>query len=285
MNTYKLENIKLKTKIQQFEKEIDKKDKLMRNILEQMSTDQAPSKVYGKRIDADTSAIMTLKRQVKELKDEANERNEDLKSLEANLKGAKNDEMELQLKQQIGECSKIREAIEEAIRDAKEGRSAKNIEQIEERLHQQSIMLSNMRKENEQLMITLKRKQKDVEEIQESAAALDEKNKKYSRDHKEHARNRKTVKDVKKELDAVKKQISLLQVDAKDKGVDVYQARIQELIQQQRNLEGKINEKEEKISSFSAKARGDAGAEGKISESSVKEMRAKVVQCKEGAVI
>ena len=90
---------------------------------------------------------------------------------------------------QVQECTTLRNAIEEALVEDKDGQSARNIEQIEEKLQQQSIMLTNIRKENEQLVLSMRRKEGEIAEIQESAAKVEEKAKKYVKGHKDYVKN------------------------------------------------------------------------------------------------
>ncbi len=251
MNTYKLENVRLKTKIQQLEKEVDKKDKLLERIMEQMNADPSQSQAYSKRIDPETNLILDLKREVKDLRDQMQTKDDELQALERNLKGARIEEMELGLKLQSEECSKVRQSVEDAMQEAKDEEGAKRAAQAEEKLQQQSIMLTNMRKENEQLLVSVQRKDKEADELQETLGKAEERGKKYAKDHKDFIRNKRVLRETKKELESLRKQVAMLTVDKGEaKGADVYQARIEELIQQQRDLEARIADKDAKISAL-----------------------------------
>jgi peptidoglycan hydrolase CwlO-like protein len=74
-NNFKLENIQLKTRIQQYEKEIEKKNKLIKSIMEQMESTQEGMFVR-RQFDGETSAVLNLKKQVKELREDIKAKDE-----------------------------------------------------------------------------------------------------------------------------------------------------------------------------------------------------------------
>jgi len=276
VNGFKIENIQLKTKIQQFERDIEKKNKLIQSIIEQINSEAPTSK---KRFDYDTPMIFALKKQVKDLRDELKAKNQTVIDLEKNLKSARVEEIELKLNENIGECKNIRSMVEETLADTKSNDALQNIKEIEEKLHQQSIMLTNMRKENEQLMSSLNRKDIEFQEAQQKAAKVEEKAKKYGKEHKDYMRTKMALKNSKKELDGLQKQVSMLKVDKNEQGIEVYQTRIEELIQQQREIEEKINEKETKISQIKDLLNGIVKNENYIDENEIMEMRSKITEC------
>eukprot|EP01022_Parablepharisma_sp_SALTPOND_P000636 TRINITY_DN1035_c0_g1_i1.p1 TRINITY_DN1035_c0_g1~~TRINITY_DN1035_c0_g1_i1.p1 ORF type:complete len:1060 (+),score=190.11 TRINITY_DN1035_c0_g1_i1:97-3180(+) len=280
MNAFKLENIQFKTKIQQLERDIDKKNRLIQSILEQVNNEQAGT-TQKRRFDIETPIVLSLKKQIKDLKDEVKGKADTLSGLEKSLKATRIDEMELQLKVITEECINLRSAIEENLADTNQTSDAlQNIKQIEEKLHQQSIMLTNMRKENEQLVVSIKRKEKDLQEAQERAAKVEARAKKYAKEHKDFARNKMRLLNAKKELVGLRKQVEMLKVDKEDQGTDIYQNRIEELIQQQRDLETKITEKEEKIMEIRREEEYFKREGGeKVNESQVLQMKAQVEQC------
>lgn len=156
MNTFKEENIKLKTKAQLYEKEIDKKDRLIQELLEQMSTQTGKG---PKAKVNETHLIFALKKQIKEIKTECNQKDLELKQLRKNIKITRNQENEIEKKMYIDECSRLRRVLEDTMNNkARDGYSKEEVAELETNNQQMNVMLKQAKQEIGELNNLLYRK-------------------------------------------------------------------------------------------------------------------------------
>lgn len=255
MNNYKAENIVIKSKIHQLEKEIERKGKLIQKIIEQKNNDQGISSLYSRRVETDTSLVISYKKQVKELREELKIKEDELADMKRNLKGMRVEEIEQELSIRGSECAKLREVIEQVNQDFKDEQKIRQVQEIVQKLQQQNIMLTNMKKENDQLIETIKRKDDEANIIQENAVTIETKMNKISGTRKDFIRNKKRIGETRKEIDKLKQEINTIIVGKAEKGQNVYQTKIDELMRKQQEMQGMINEKENYIKNLENKAR------------------------------
>jgi len=246
-NNFKLENIQLKTRIQQYEKEIEKKNKLIKSIMEQRESTQEGMFVK-RQFDGETSTVLNLKRLIKELREDIKAKDELITGLTKNVKTAKIEEIELRIKVDTEECRKLRETLKEVIENEKGNDSyLEEIRQIEEKLQEQSVTLANIRKENEQMEIIVKRKDAELIELQEKATRTEAQRKKYLKENKEFTKSKIRLLNEKKTLDKLRQQVAMLKVNKNEQPIEVYKIRIENLIKQQKELEEVLESKEKEI--------------------------------------
>ncbi len=122
-NTHKEENIKLKTKIKILENEMGRKERTLEDFLQQNQFIQnaqknaangtlAPIVQTAQRYQAETFLVMSLKKQVKELKAELLKKDEELGLAKKNIKNTKFYEMDQELKLYRDELIRLRYLLE-----------------------------------------------------------------------------------------------------------------------------------------------------------------------------
>ena len=160
-NTYKLENIQLKTKIRQFIRDIDKKQKIIDSIIEKLNTNNEG--FVKLKADSETSLVLSLKRQVKELKDKLDIKTDTWAKMDQYMKTTQVTDTELQISNEVEKCREIRSAIENAqLDDTEIYNTLENIKQIEEKLKEQNDAMADLRRNNDQIAILIKRKNGDI---------------------------------------------------------------------------------------------------------------------------
>ncbi len=189
--------------------------------------------------------------------------------------------MEQSLKLETEECLAARLAVQQAMRQ--DGSQARGIAQTLEKLQHQSTMLANMRKENDQLLAAIQRKDRDLGELQDAFAKAEDRCTKYAKEHKDFVRNERVLKDTKREVSSMKRQVAILATDKKDekkKGAGLRKAKVEELLQQQRDIETKIAENDARIASLTR----EAGANPPLSPEEERELERLRSQARSGTV-
>ena len=130
------EILKMKTKLIQIETDLNKKE--FNNDKKQMW-----EKPKG------TSLIQGLKQAIKELKNEKEYREQEIYRLKSNLKGSKINELEIELRAYIDECTRLRHHLEEVIKSKQE--STTEVFDYEQNLDSLQKANSNMLKQINEL--------------------------------------------------------------------------------------------------------------------------------------
>eukprot|EP00831_Metopus_contortus_P024998 TRINITY_DN21670_c0_g3_i1.p1 TRINITY_DN21670_c0_g3~~TRINITY_DN21670_c0_g3_i1.p1 ORF type:complete len:158 (-),score=48.35 TRINITY_DN21670_c0_g3_i1:3-476(-) len=155
--------------------------------------------------------------------------------------------MELMSKMKMDECTRLRATIDEKVKKKKEGYTLKEVSQIEEKFQQQSVMLTNMRRENEQLLRSVQIKEQELLKTKSESAKQEEKLKKHIKNHQEYLKNKRLLKEARIDTENLSKQLSLLKVDSEEKSAEIFQARIDNLIKEQTELKNQLERKKEDI--------------------------------------
>ena len=158
VNFFKEQNIRLKTKLQQTEKELGKKEEFLDEI--HMNTKE-PMNVSNSHL------VGSLKHSIKELKNELKQREEDIDKLKRDTKVSRVNELEVELQAYADECTRLRHHIEEVM----------------VQLHQRSSSLKDLSKAEEVLRTLTTQKttlearlldaQEDLRKAREQNAALE----------------------------------------------------------------------------------------------------------------
>ncbi len=252
MNTYKDENTKLKTRIQQCAKEIDKKDKVIQELSSQLNNQQTLTQSKGRQI-AEAHLTMALKKQVKDMKEDLRIREEEAKSLKQGLKVGRMKEMELELKSHEDECANLKLMIVNLVKQQPMSISPGDAAALEGRIREQDALLANLKQENFDLAATLQKHGDELENWKESAVQLEKKVAKLESTCKDSVKNKKIIADNKKEIEKLREQVSLLKVDNKDKEAATYRTRINDLIRKQSEVSDKIAQRDKAIKDLEAR--------------------------------
>ena len=110
-------NTKLKTKIRMYERELDEKEDMINQLFNQKDISTIGS--LGTKINKrkfESHLTYNLKRQVKELKHQLSDKNDEVASLKKDIKSTKLTELDLELRTYMDECLRLRHLLEEAVR-------------------------------------------------------------------------------------------------------------------------------------------------------------------------
>lgn len=280
-NLCREENIKLKTQIQQKNREVDRKDKMIQELVDEINNKQNKFQ----RNPQETHLSLSLKKQVKDLKEELKAKDEELIRYKKNLKASRMQEMEIEVKMLADECTKLKHVIEELMKDNSVPYTANEVAALEDKLKQQAVLLKNARQENNELANILQKKDDDVNELKETAVKLERRSAKLENDSKDRIKNKGNLKDNKKEIERLKEQLNLLKTDTKEKETATYKARIDELLRKQNDFMDKIKQKEKLLQNLEAKVQEatSPSKDGKSAQSmqnEIKQLKAKITNCK-----
>jgi hypothetical protein len=174
--------------------------------------------------------VTSLKKQVKDLRNEKSSKEEELINLKKKTKVTKLQEMEVEIKMYIDECTRLRHLLEEVIQQ-KSMVGQEDINMIEQKLNQQNNMLRISKQENMQLM----QKNKSLEdELSKVRTTLTEKDKSTRKnDSKDTLVMKKTLETYKSEIEQLKQQL-------KEKPSGNIQTKIDQLTNHNNNLTVKL---------------------------------------------
>ena len=154
-NFFKDENVKLKTKVHILEGELQKKEKLVDDLLMQQDTFQVGGPISSKsvfsKLKLDSHLSNNLKRKIRDLQAEINDRGNEAEALKRNIKSTKIAEIEVEMKMYIDECTRLRHQLEEVIRSKDTFADPEELRLIEEKFQHQDILIKNMKNENNML--------------------------------------------------------------------------------------------------------------------------------------
>jgi len=251
MNKFKEENVKLKTKIQQAGKEMDKKEKIIQELLQQVQNDSGSAQP---RHFMEAPLVLSLKKQLKDVKEEEKQKDEELKELKNGLKVNKLKEKEAQLKQNEDECYNLKEMVIDLIKNQPVSISPGEVSVLEEKLRQQEALIRNYKQENFDLANMLRKKEEDLGKFKESSISLEKKVAKVESTCRDNQKNKKIIADNHKEIDKIKEQITIYKVDNKEKEAATLKLRVDELLKKQVEINDKIKQKDKLIDELEQKA-------------------------------
>ncbi len=260
MNHYKDENSKLKTRVAQFEGEVERKDKAIQDLLTQAASQ--PGANVMTRAGSETHLVVALKKQLRDMREELKAKDEETKKLKKNLKITRLQETEVEIKMFSDECTRLKHIIEEIVKQKSAGYSPQEVAMIEGRINQQEAMLSNIKQENGEMAGIIQKKQDEIRNWKEVSSKLGKRHNKLEAESKENVKNRKTLTEGKKELQKLKDQLSALKGNGKDKEAAAFRARIDELLRKQSELGERLEQKEKRVKTLEAKLAESPAKEG-----------------------
>ncbi|OMJ81437.1 hypothetical protein SteCoe_18115 [Stentor coeruleus] len=219
-NSLHEEIIRLRTKISQVEKELNRRE-------DQIDHNQNLKPVH---------LVNSLKSAIKDLKNEISIKNDEIIKLKRNIRSTKLNEIELEVQAYIDECTRLRHHLEEIMRQ----RDTPQLTQVpEERTTQSSFLVNNLKKENEDLNTALKVGNEEITKWKERVNELE----KFK---KNNSVKKNELTGAKSEIQKLKIQIDNL---TKDFGVkeNSYKEEIVKLKKNYQDIQGKTIGYEAKI--------------------------------------
>lgn len=150
-NNLVTENTRLKTRVQMVEREFAKKEKEIDELMNQQETSYGlpmQTKIGGR---AQTHLVMNLKRKIRELNVESAKRNEEIEALRRNIRGTRQQEMEVEVKLYIEECARLRHQLEEVIKSKDTFADPQELKIIEEKFQHRDLIIQQVQQLSEQL--------------------------------------------------------------------------------------------------------------------------------------
>ncbi|CAI2360681.1 unnamed protein product [Moneuplotes crassus] len=217
MNEYKDENIRLKTKLKQLEKEQVNNEILTEEIK------QAPQFVgkIGKTMtrQRETLFVLALKKQVAEQKNILRQKDTEIEKLKKNYKHTRITELEIDQKVYIEELMRMRAILEEVLKSKE---SPANTECPKNQLNSDTIQdnkLKNAKKENKELTTIIKSKEKQIIDQSEKLKERDTRIEKLKASVKDKNKLKQQHKEKNKELIKIRNELTLLKTKTDTKGV------------------------------------------------------------------
>ena len=201
MNMLKSENTQLKTKMLQGERELLKKDKEIKRLIEQLNTPSITNitkdQPNKKPLKTGTQLVINLKKHITEIQKENHILKEGLADYKKNLKTTKIQELESEVKAYLAECLRLRNLLEKIMAE-KPYITMDGITKAEEKMKEQNELIEKLKEENEKLSIKVK-------EVTEEA--LEWKNKAEQKEICKHlaTEQNKEISDLKGQISHMKK--------------------------------------------------------------------------------
>jgi len=234
INALNIENVHLKTRVQQFEKEIEKKNKIIKSLINDIESGDT----HNTDNDIEASIIMSLRTELKHLHDTIKTKINTYNELETYLNNTTEEELREIIEALVKEAREIREAIRNEVEGKKHEEYLNEVKKTEERLQQQTSTLENMKAEAQEFIALRKKEVVEIKKIKKQIEKMETKQKDYLMQLKQHEKNKKVLEVVKEEIKDIKKHIKTrakMSQQSKD-----YQSNIKELTIQQQELENEI---------------------------------------------
>ena len=219
---------------------------------------------------------MNLKRELRELREDIKVKGDTYEELDNYLKNTTEKEIKKKIFNFVNQCKELRTRINNEMENTKRAEdSLRMVKQIEEKLQQQSLTLTNMKKESEKLVLLIRKKDIDIKRINGRVGRLEANHKKLPFESIKFDKNKAMLADAKKELKLVKSQIKDMKTEKNNKETEMYQNKVEELIKQQKELEEKIEGKEQEINNFKETHKSVVNT----NENMLEEMRIQIKKC------
>lgn len=98
--------------------------------------------------------------------------------LRRNIKSTKLQEIEVEIKMYMDECTRLRHNLEEVIKSKDTFADPEEMKMIEERFQQQDIMIQSLKNENSELAMAYSRKEDENRQLREAFENFERKQKK-----------------------------------------------------------------------------------------------------------
>lgn len=165
MNSFKDENVRLRTRLKFLEKDSSKKEGIIEDLMNnnEVTTIGRLGTAMTKK-KSESYLVTVLKRQIRDLKVSLREKDEELVSAKKNFKSTKISELDIELRSYMDECLRLRHLLEDTIKSKDLLANPEQIKNIEEQFQQQNAVIGNLQKENQELNEILQQKQEEGEQ-------------------------------------------------------------------------------------------------------------------------
>ena len=163
-NGLKAENMRIRTRLSQADKELTKKDE----IIEELNNhERSPGHKYIR-------LVSSLKQNIKEIKQDIKNKEEELQKLRKNLRSSKLNELEIEIQTYVDECVRLKHSMEELMK--RKGQDT--LQSISEDTKYQNHIISNLKREKQDLIITISNLQEENAKFKEKLIDIEKGKKK-----------------------------------------------------------------------------------------------------------
>ncbi|CAI2363378.1 unnamed protein product [Moneuplotes crassus] len=203
-NSKMSENTKLKTNIYKLEAENSRKDKILEEILQ---TSSGATQVG--RIKAESHLNSGMKRHIKELKQELEVKELEIKRLKKNIRLTQFQELETEIQTYIKECERLRRLAKGVISSKDPLFDNQTRHELEQRFHEQTMIMERLRGENRNLEQLLHEKEMEIIHLKDLSPDHRERSKSNKRDRsvKEKRKYERQIKSKNQEINKLKSEI------------------------------------------------------------------------------
>jgi len=271
LNVFKDENVKLKARVMQFGNALTKKEKIIKELYQQskMISGKAPKRFL------ETPAVVELKRQLTELKEEDNKKQQEINDLKNALKVSKFKELDLQLRAGESECIKLKEAILRLVATQSTVIAPSDVAMMERKIKEQSNVIQSYKAENLKLVTAMESKENELNKYKEMAVHLDKRVGQAENSNKEEMKLKKAVTDSNKEIEKLKEELDLYKVGNKENELEVLKSRIDDLTKKQNAINEEVNKKNNEIQRLEEKL----AIISKNPQMEIKQLKTKIESC------
>jgi hypothetical protein len=137
-NHLKDENTKIKTRLFMVESELQKKDRVIDDLLQQQENNfglpkSKYSSVRSGGVKSETHLVINLKRKVRDVQNEKLILQADIDGLKRNIRSTRLQELEVEVKLYMDECARLRHQLEEVIKSKDTFADPQELKIIEEK--------------------------------------------------------------------------------------------------------------------------------------------------------
>jgi hypothetical protein len=213
-NAYRDENTKLKTRLAVFEAELRQRERVIDELLVK------PDAIANLTSGATTSAValatvggnfakmkkfeshltQNLKRRMKEMQLVIATKSQELDTLKRNIKTTKQNEMEVELRSYMEECTRLRQQLEEVIKSKDTFADPEELKIIESRFATQEQIINGLRMENTQFLNTIASKDEEILKLRELFSDTAKRNRARSSNNKDAVKSKKLLRDKDQEI-------------------------------------------------------------------------------------
>lgn len=122
---------------------------------------------FAKLKKLESHLTLNLKRRVKDLQGELQQKSADLDQLKRSIKTTKQQEMEVEVRQYMDECNRLRVQLEEVIKSKDTFADPEELKLIEDRFAAQEQVINGLRVENSALITTINNKDDEIRTLRE----------------------------------------------------------------------------------------------------------------------
>lgn len=210
-NSYKSENVKLKTQVKILEREVLSKEDMLQEMFNQKDISTIGS--LGKKINKrkfESHLTSNLKRQVRELKATIQDKNGEVDGLKRDIKSTKIQELDLELRTYMDECMRLRHMLEENMRSRDPLADPQQMAEIENQFQQQQEMLQQMSTENQNMILIMQKKDEEIGMLNQMIDEIKPKASKGRANIRENKKLKRQLKEKNREMAHLRQEISLL---------------------------------------------------------------------------